>query len=106
MAYAGKVGERHPRLSVVAGSTRRVGPVATGVALGLLVGAGVALLLAPRSGADTRRSLRRGLKRAHVRGSDAWEDLRLELRHARRRLKRAGRRTRLAAEDIEPVVED
>jgi hypothetical protein len=34
-----------------------------------------------------------------LRGADAWEDLRLELRHARRQLKRARRRAQLAAAD-------
>jgi gas vesicle protein len=103
MAYAGKVGERRPRLRVVQGSGREVGPIAAGVAVGLLLGAGVALLLAPQPGADVRRGLRRGLKRASLRTSDAWEDLRLELAHARRRLKRARRRTRHVVEDLEPI---
>lgn len=53
---------------------------------------------------DTRRGIRRGLGRARLRGRDAWEDLRLEFRHARRQLKRAGRRGRLAIGDREPVA--
>ena len=103
MAYAGKVGERSPRLNLTTGRSRAVGPLATAVAAGLLVGAAVALLFAPRAGVDTRRGLRRGLKRARLRGSDAWADLRLELRHAKRQLKRARRRSRHAVEDVEPV---
>jgi hypothetical protein len=52
---------------------------------------------------DTRRDIRRGLRRARLRGHDAWADLRLEFRHARRQLKRARRRGQLAVEDLEPV---
>jgi hypothetical protein len=103
MAYAGKVGEKRPIVLPSRGTTRSIGPIATGVALGLLVGAGVALLFAPQGGVDTRRELRRGLRRARLRGHDAWADLRLEFRHARRQLKRARRRGRLAVEDLQPV---
>jgi gas vesicle protein len=42
--------------------------------LGLAVGAGVALLFAPRSGAETRRVLGDGAKRARDRASDLVED--------------------------------
>src|SRR5437016_778545 len=51
-----------------------------GVALGVLVGAGIALLLAPQTGADTRRALARRGRRLTGRGRDAWDDLRVELR--------------------------
>jgi len=63
----------------------------------VLVGAAVALLFAPGRGKDTRRMLRRGMRRVGVRGHDAWEDLRIELQHARRQMKRARRRARLGA---------
>jgi hypothetical protein len=65
-----------------------------GVALGLAVGAGVALLLAPQSGEDTRRSLVRGGRALTSRGHDAWDDLRDELRRAVRRRRRGKERDR------------
>jgi hypothetical protein len=71
-----------------------------GVAFGLAVGAGAALLTAPRSGAETRAVRRAGAGRVgrttRRRGRDAWEDLRDELRGARRALQR--RKARRAAE--------
>lgn len=60
-----------------------------GIAIGALVGAGVALLLAPQAGAETRRSLMRGGRRLTSRGRDAWDDLRVEMRRALRRRRRA-----------------
>jgi gas vesicle protein len=105
MAYAGKVGESRPAMLPNGRGARPVGPVATGVALGLLVGAGVALLFAPQAGLDTRRDVSRGWRRVRRRGQDAWDDLRLELGHARRQLKRARRRTQLAIADRD-VVDD
>jgi gas vesicle protein len=68
------------------------------MAVGLFVGAGMALLLAPRSGPATRRALRRGVRRMGDRGQDAWLDLRDELRRAAIRLRRVRRRRRFAAE--------
>src|SRR5687767_1367703 len=103
MAYAGKAGEKgrlqSPSNSARRNDSRPLGPLATGLTIGLLVGAGVALLFAPRLGKDTRRSIGRGLRRARLEGRDAWEDLRIELRHARRQLKRARRRAQLAVKD-------
>jgi hypothetical protein len=55
---------------------------AAGIVLGLAVGGGVALMLAPQTGADARRLLRRKGRRAAHRGQDAWDDLRDELRRA------------------------
>ena len=82
----------------------RVAVFGTGIALGAALGAGVALLLAPYSGEETRAAiLRRGVRLAHQ-GRDAWEDLRDELQWAARRGKRrVGRRVqrvRWAAEDF------
>lgn len=102
MAYAGKTGgirkSRVPgnsasrkSLTVSSQASRPTGALVTGVAIGLLVGAGIALLFAPQQGSDTRRSLRRGLRRAGRRGHDAWDDLRDELRRARRHIIRARR---------------
>jgi gas vesicle protein len=67
-----------------------------GVALGIAVGAGAALLTAPLSGAETRAALlaRAGrLKRTTTRRSrDAWDELRDEIRGVKRSLRR--RKTR------------
>lgn len=67
---------------------------ASGVALGIALGAGGALLLAPQSGEETRLELSRSARRLGRRGHDVWEDLREELRRARRRRKSARRRAR------------
>lgn len=105
MAYAGKAGEKGrihaPPNSPRRNESRPFGALATGLTIGLLVGAGVALLFAPRLGKDIRRTLGRGMRRTQLRGRDAWEDLRLELNHARRQLKRARRRAKLAVTDAE-----
>lgn len=50
-----------------------------GLGVGLAIGAAAALLLAPRSGAETRQALQNRGKRVRNKASDAWEDLRLEL---------------------------
>jgi hypothetical protein len=97
MAFAGKVGETTPSIRDMGGSRRPLGAVAAGVAVGLLVGAGMALLLAPQTGSDARRSMVRRLRRARLRGADAWHELGFELRRARRRLKRARRSRELDA---------
>lgn len=110
MAYAGRVGQSRrihatPKSAPHNGS-RPFSTLATGLTIGLLVGAGVALLFAPGRGLDIRRKIQRGARRAGLRGRDAWEDLRVELRHARRQLKRARRRAELAVEDREVVPHD
>jgi hypothetical protein len=73
--------------------SRRSVVFAAGVLLGIALGAGVALLLAPQSGADTRRAIARNGRRLRRRGRDAWDDLRDELRGVvhRRRLARQRR---------------
>ena len=76
---------------------RRPGSFLTGLGIGLAVGAALALLFAPQSGEETRRSLRRGGRRLRGRATDAWEDLRLELARTKRALKR--RRREAAAGD-------
>jgi len=59
-----------------------------GLALGVILGAGGALLTAPRTGAETRAVLgarAARLRRSTVRSSqNAWDDLRDELRQAKR----------------------
>jgi gas vesicle protein len=82
----------------------RVAVFGTGIALGVALGAGVALLFAPASGDELRAAIaRRGSRLAHQ-GRDAWDDLRDELKWAARRGKRrVGRRVqraRWAAEDL------
>lgn len=62
-----------------------------GLLIGAIVGAGAALLLAPASGADTRKRLRREARRAYVRGTDAAEDLWEDGERAARRLAKRGR---------------
>jgi len=49
---------------------------AAGLAIGVVFGAGVALMLAPRSGAGTRRALARRGRRVARRGGDVWDALR------------------------------
>ncbi len=66
---------------------------AAGMAVGALLGAGVALLFAPRSGAETRHAIGRRGRVLSRRGHESWEDLRDELRRARRRAKRAWARS-------------
>jgi hypothetical protein len=66
----------------------RAGVFTAGVLVGLVVGAGAALLLAPQSGADTRHDIARRGKRLTKRSRNAWDDLRLELRQFRRELQR------------------
>lgn len=58
--------------------------------MGLAVGAGLALLLAPQSGAETRRMIRRRARRAADSMRDAAEDVadnvRDQVEHAKRRV--------------------
>jgi hypothetical protein len=68
-----------------AGGSGRLGGFAIGLTLGVLVGAGVALLLAPASGNVTRRRLRRKLDHARELASDGIDELR---KRARRELRR------------------
>jgi hypothetical protein len=84
-------------------SWRRIGTLGVGLAVGVLVGAGMALLAAPMSGEDTRDFLRRGARRARVRATDRWDDLRdglaLAARRSRRNVRRGMTRGRWAWED-------
>ncbi len=109
MAYAGKSPgprgaaatanpARNRSLAPAQSPDRPVRALVTGVAIGLLAGVTIALLLAPQSGTDTRRGLRRRLRKVRRRGHDAWTDLRDELDRARFALKRARRRRRARAE--------
>ena len=67
-----------------------------GLALGVILGAGGALLTAPRTGAETRAALgarAARLRRSTVRNSqNAWDDLRDEFRQAKRNRRERKRR--------------
>ncbi len=126
MSYAGPVsrGKRVSTESVKEGSSRadlaqrrqltasaagsassRQGTIfAAGLALGIALGAGAALLMAPNSGAETRRALVRRSRSVGRRSRDAWDDLRDELRNALRNRRRDRRRKRLAAREAEADV--
>jgi len=82
---------------------RRAGVFSAGLAVGLAVGAGAALLFAPQSGEDTRELIGEQARSVTGRVADRWEDLRDELRAAarrsRRRVRRGVTRGRWAAED-------
>ena len=72
---------------------------AAGIALGVVVGAGVALLFAPNSGYETRRSIVRRGRRVSRRSRDAWDEMRDELRNALRDKRRSWRLKRQRARD-------
>jgi len=76
------------------GEGRQIAVFAAGLVVGLAIGAGAALLLAPDSGAHTRRALVRRGRRVTLRGRDAWDDLRHEFRAAIRNRKQAWRKKR------------
>jgi gas vesicle protein len=61
-----------------------MGSFLAGIVFGAAVGAGVTLLLAPASGEDTRRAIRRRARGVRRDAVDRWDDAR---RHARRVLR-------------------
>ena len=65
-----------------AGSAR---PFAAGLLIGALIGAGVALLFAPQSGADTRRQIRKRSKKIAAGAQDRFDDIKDRIRQARRK---------------------
>lgn len=60
-----------------------------GLAIGALVGAGVALLFAPKSGVETRLAVSRRAKILAREARDRYDDLREKVRRARREGTRA-----------------
>ncbi len=79
---------------------RGTGVFTLGAVAGALVGAGVALLLAPQSGIETREEIASRARRLRSRADDSWDDLRDELRRLRRRSRRVATRGRWKAEDL------
>jgi gas vesicle protein len=76
---------------------------AAGIAVGLAVGVGTALLFAPQTGEETRYAIARRARRLRRRGGDAWEDLRRELsRAAKRRMGSVREKVRRKRDDEEP----
>ena len=65
------------------GGSGKAGTFVAGLILGGLVGAGLALLLAPQSGADTRRSLARRARRLADDARDRYEEARHRIHRAR-----------------------
>lgn len=73
---------------------------AAGIAVGLAVGVGTALLFAPQTGEETRYAIARRARRLRRRGGDAWGDLRRELsRAAKRRMRAVRQKMRRKNED-------
>jgi hypothetical protein len=71
-----------PRLST---RGERTAALATGIVLGMAIGAAAALLFAPQSGVDTRQSIARRGHRLKRRSTNAWDDLRFELGQLQRK---------------------
>ena len=102
MSYAGPVQGRSTRRPASVRSPaaaadealkwQHVAIFGAGVALGITLGAGLALLTAPQSGAETRADIGRGASRAKgaVRGAgtDAWYGVQSEMRRIARALRR------------------
>jgi hypothetical protein len=82
----------------------RLGVFGLGIALGALLGGGVALLLAPESGEEMRAGIGRRARAIREDAHDAWDDLRDELdwaaQRGRKRLGRGMTRGGWAAEDL------
>lgn len=83
---------------------RTLGVLGAGIALGMALGAGVALLTAARTGADTRDLIGERARLTRDRVTDRWGDLRDEfgyLTHrGRRKMHRQATRGRWTAEDV------
>jgi gas vesicle protein len=61
--------------------TRSVSMLGIGMVVGAVIGAGIAMLVAPRSGSDTRRQIGRRVGRLRA-GRGVWGKLGRELRRA------------------------
>ncbi|HET7585427.1 MAG TPA: YtxH domain-containing protein [Gemmatimonadaceae bacterium] len=75
----------------------------SGIALGVVLGAGIALLTTPYSGDEVRERIADGARRVGGRVAEGWDDVRDEAdylaRRGRRRVNRGLARSRWAAED-------
>ena len=82
----------------------KIGGFGAGLVVGVLIGAGMALFLAPQTGKALRAGIRRGAGRMRSRADDAFDDLREQLRiaarRARRNVKRGARDVAWKAEDV------
>lgn len=79
----------------------------SGLALGALIGAGVALLTAPESGSRTRRKIADVGRRAGGRAADAWDGLGDELRVVRAKTRRDVKRgLRGSRRDVAAALSD
>ncbi|MBA3644822.1 MAG: YtxH domain-containing protein [Gemmatimonadaceae bacterium] len=67
----------------------QIGLFTTGVALGAVLGATIALLVAPASGRDTRGRVARKFGHGSA-GESVWDELADELAQAERELRKAG----------------
>lgn len=71
---------------------RQLAVFGAGLALGIALGAGVALLAAPQDGAEARDAIRRRVRQTRreleERGTDAWVGVRKEIRLAKKALLR------------------
>jgi hypothetical protein len=103
---AGRPNSRHAPEPQGETDWERVAIFGVGLALGVAVGAGAALLTAPQTGAETRAALlaRAGRLRRTTRrrGRDAWDELRDEIRGVKRSLRR---RRALREQDAEAASE-
>jgi gas vesicle protein len=63
--------------------------LAVGLVLGVLIGAGAALLLAPQSGEDTRRLIRKRARRLARGAHDTYDDLKDRVREVKDRARDA-----------------
>jgi hypothetical protein len=86
------------------GALERVGLVTAGLVIGALLGAGLAMLLTPRTGAETRALVAKRARRARrdaVRAIDTvGDELRSAARKGRREVERAVRSARDSASDM------
>jgi hypothetical protein len=82
---------------------RAVGLFGAGLALGALLGAGTALLMAPATGFETRMRLARGARRVSRSAANRWDSLedraRLATRQGKKRLARRLTMARWRAQD-------
>ena len=102
-ATNGRPAGKRPATTAPTASRRPSTTFLAGLGIGLALGAAAALLLAPRSGAETRQALRSRGRKVRNRARDAWEDLRIELEATRRALRRKKRDAKL--EVAEELVE-